>query len=367
MARARQNMRHDFGGRNGVQETARGRDIDRLLAAASRLHLREEDLALFETFSGPRRTWDLVAAQAEAHGIAGLLHRHLQDSGLGRCVPPRVLERLRRSYYRTVETVQAMVDQARQIDERLREKGFAAVGLQGLSVLPLYGDPGLRPLGDLDLMVRPRDKGALWGLLWDLGYRVPNTAFPDLLCKEGVWIDLHIHPMNPDRIRTRRFIFPLDFDPAWRRAVPMFEQGGGLLCLDPRDNFVTLAAHALKHNYDRLIWMSDLRECVIQMTRGTPDWEELVDSARLWKQEYVVLYALMLLEGLYETGAPKAVQEALGLGGLQALEKHLLRLKLEGFTSRSSAWCCGFSGSKGGTTGCSSHGRHSSPKKRWPA
>jgi hypothetical protein len=197
----------------------------------------------------------------------------------------------------------------------------------------MYGDPGLRPLGDVDLLVKPRDKDGFKQLLLKDGFRIPVPVYPDLLEKDAITIDLHTHLLNVERIRTRRFLFPGDLSPMWKRATPFFAGQGGLLRLDPTDNFVALSAHALKHSYSRQIWLADLNESLQGCISDSCEWEKLMERIYFWRQERVVLYALLLVEGMFGLKVPQSVKDYLRVSRLNALEKHLIRLMLEGFSS----------------------------------
>ena len=116
---------------------------------------------------------------------------------------------------------------------------------------------------------------------------------------------------------------------------------------DPFDNFVALAAHALKHSYSRLIWLVDLHECLLELAGNPGGWEEVVKRVRFWQQERVVLYALILVERIFGLQVPMPAKQELGINRLNALEKHLLRLKLKGFSSRGLCyvlWLCNIRG-----------------------
>ena len=119
----------------------------------------------------------------------------------------------------------------------------------------------------------------------------------------------------------------------WERATPFFGNQGGLLRLDPFDNFVCLSAHALKHSYTRLIWVTDLHEALNALTRASKGWEEVLKRTRFWQQEKTVLYALLILEGIFHQKIPFWVKSKLGIQRMGLTERYLIGLKLKGFSS----------------------------------
>ncbi|MBW1791376.1 MAG: hypothetical protein JRJ14_03780, partial [Deltaproteobacteria bacterium] len=96
---------------------------------------------------------------------------------------------------------------------------------------------------------------------------------------------------------------------------------------------IALAAHALKHSYSRLIWLVDLHEFFIKWANNANGLDEVIRRAQFWHQERVVLYALILLERIFDLKIPSWVKRELGIHKLGILEKHLVRLKLRGLSS----------------------------------
>ena len=271
---------------------------------------------------------------ANAEGVTGFLYLHLKNLGLLDLLPTKFSGSLENEYLQTRNHANAVLAEMKILSAGLEKVGIRAVALQGLSMASMYEDPGLRPLGDADVMVKPGHEQMLKGLLWKAGYRAPDIMYPHLLSKDDLWIDVHTHILNLDRIHSRRYIFPEDLTPMWERAFPFFGQTGGLLRLDPFDNFIGLAAHALKHSYSRLIWSVDLHICIRKWANSAQGWEALIERARVWKQERIVLYSLFLIGRIFGLKVPYWVLCELGIQRLNVIERHLLRLRLRGLSSR---------------------------------
>ena len=307
-------------------------EIIKFIRCISRIHLREAHKVFITDFLKKEVPWKNLVALAEMEGVAGLMYRHLRPSSIPN--PPKpTLKQLQDITFESTRHALAIIAEARALSARLEQVRIPVVALQGLSLIRLYNDPRLRPLWDLDLMVRDGDKDGLKKLLLKAGYRVRINAYPDLLSKDSILVDIHTHILNLERIQTREYIFPRDLASMWQRAVPLFDEPGGLLTLDPFDNFIALAAHALKHGYSRLNWLVDLHESLLELA-GKPDgWEELAERTRFWHQERIVLYALILVERIFEMKIPAGIKGDLGIGDLSVFEKHLIRLRVRGFSS----------------------------------
>lgn len=325
----------------------RWHDLIKFLRAISRTTLGEQEAQFIRRFCQREVPWENVKALAEVEGVVGLLYYHLKALDLLSSLPEPFTRQIEASYQKTKRNTLAIIDEAKELSKWFEEAGIPVVALQGLSLLSVYGDPGLRQLGDADLMIKPGHKQRLKRLLWENGYRMPAFMYSDLLCKDGIWLDIHTHILNLERIRSRGYLFPEDLTPMWERAIPFSGQSGSLLRLDPCDNFIALAAHALKHSYSRLIWLSDMHESLLQWAKDSKGWKEVVARAQFWRQEKVVLYALILMENMFDLKLPLRVTSELGIQRLNILEKHLLRLKLRGFSSNElciGLWLCNIKG-----------------------
>ena len=333
----------------GMEYAVRWYDLIKFLRAISRTTLGEQEAEFIRQFCQRDVPWDNLAALAQMQGVAGLLYLHLKAMSLHGMLPHSFAEQIVNTYRQTKQHTLAIAAEAKALSVRLEEAGIPVVALQGLSILSVYGDPGLRELGDADLLVKPVHKQLLKMLLWEAGYRMPTFMYSDLLCKDGIWIDIHTHILNLERIQSRSYLFPEDLTSMWERAMPFSDQSDGLLLLDPYDNFIALAAHALKHSYSRLIWLVDLHESLLEWAKDSNGWKDMVARAQLWRQEKVVLYGLILMERIFNLNVPLWVKKNLGIQKLNILEKHLLRLKLRGFSSNElciGLWLCNIKGTK---------------------
>jgi hypothetical protein len=173
-----------------------------------------------------------------------------------------------------------------------------AIPLKGLYLAHhLYPSPGLRDMGDLDLLVRRSSVRDADGELRRLGY-APEFA-PDLidggtLNAVEYWRDgsmpvhLHWHVSNAS---LPHFMYRIDVDEIWREA-----RGGAMA---PHHLLITLCEHALKHSFAELIHLTD-----IELASRGADWNLVAETARRWGLETAVHYALVLLRDLAELESP---------------------------------------------------------------
>jgi putative nucleotidyltransferase-like protein len=182
---------------------------------------------------------------------------------------------------------------ARSQWDEIRER-IDAIPLKGLDLAHrLYPSPGLRDMGDLDLLVRRPSVSSADAALQGLGYRPEHPvdrlmASSDLLnaaeyFREGsLPVHLHWHVSNAS---LPHFMYRVDMEEIWAGARH------GLLA--PHHQVVTLCEHALKHSFSELIHLTDLELA----SRGV-DAGLVAETARRWGLEGAVHYARVLARDL---------------------------------------------------------------------
>ncbi|RMH36855.1 MAG: hypothetical protein D6689_21660 [Deltaproteobacteria bacterium] len=125
----------------------------------------------------------------------------------------------------------------------LRRAGVAVAVIKGAAYAGwLYADPAERPMSDVDLLVRPRDRRTALRALAGLGYRPtvqPPLHHATALARGRSWIDLHVGIVQPGRTR-------ISTDAVMARARPAAERADGALRLDPADEVLFLMASLMR-------------------------------------------------------------------------------------------------------------------------
>ncbi|RJQ60339.1 MAG: hypothetical protein C4530_07930 [Desulfobacteraceae bacterium] len=304
-------------------------DMIRAVRAVSRLHPDSNRKRFLFGFFDREVPWEQLILLAESEGVDGLLYHHLCGLGVP-SVPEAIMERLKKNHERNIRQEEELRKEAEFISAILDYNGLSAVALQGLSLNRIYVVPGLRSMGDLDLLIKTNEHASVVSLLKKIGFRIPNSVYPNNLFKNFIWLDLHTHVLNLDRIRSRRYLFPEDLSPLWGCALPLFGSSRGILKPDPLDNLVLLSAHTLKHGYSRMIWLVDLYESILSIGSQPAGWKKLVERVRLWRQEKVVIYGLSILEGVLGLNIPEWVKRELNFCDMRGIERYLIKLRIEG-------------------------------------
>jgi signal peptidase I len=260
--------------------------------------------------------WTRVKEIASREGVIGILYKQLKDSE----IPDADLSAFR-DYYQSVAAQNVVnLTALEKLECVLGNENIEVMTLKGASLLNnVYYYIGMRPMGDLDLMIRPEEKERFVILLKKMGYE-EDPLLSHFFKKDRVVIDLHIHALNTDRIANREALFPAGMDPIWTNSVPWSEGYQWLRRPDDMDNVLLLSQHLMKHSFSKLIWLVDILKLI-----KNDDFMSLTDllkRADFLRQRRPLSYTIYLLNKIFyhKTAAQN----------LTSLERGILEARADG-------------------------------------
>ena len=267
--------------------------------------------------------WPTLVELATHEGTAALLHSHLQRlSLLGRL--PSVARQSLTDVARGVWAANAaLACHWGEATTALRQAGVATLTLKGMALAnTVYADPGLRPMADVDLLVRPADREVALATLRGLGYETPGDAADQLgvsrsfaeLAREGSRIDLHWHAARYLRFEG---IVEVDHEGLWDRARPLVTAEGRSLMLAPEDLLLHLVLHlTLGSDFARVLWYADI-DAVVRRFAAELDWRRLESEAERWRIRELTGWTLGVVAHSFDTRLPGRLLDRLGHGRLR--------------------------------------------------
>lgn len=176
--------------------------------------------------------------------------------------------------------------------EQLREKFDAYaidyLPLKGTELKQYYPAPQLRPMGDLDILIRMEQYDTLRSIMLELGYQEDKESDHEWVwINDKVMIELHkrlIPSYNVD-------YYPF-FGDGWDMAQPV-EPGSNLYAFSKEDNFVYLFTHFAKHYRDAGIGLLPLIDLYLYRRHNTLD--EAVIRSSLQELKLLEFYDNILL------------------------------------------------------------------------
>jgi hypothetical protein len=261
--------------------------------------------------------WQAMFDEAVRQGVAPLLYQRLSSAPPQLAPSPGVLQVLRHIYLHNRLRNRMIFDEASTVLVALREGGVVAVVLKGLYLAEsVYGDPALRPMADIDLLVRETDLDAVRVSLSELGYHPVDDPTGRLYSRHH-----HLPPWTksgavPVEVHTalipRGNPFAVDVEGLRERSCRSVVAGVEALVLCPEDAILHLCVHAA---YNHAFQVSLLRYCdlasLIARDHQAIDWPRLAVIANADGRCRLVYCVLRLVDRLFAPGIPALAFAAL--------------------------------------------------------
>ncbi len=244
--------------------------------------------------------WDYVLHAANLHGISPLLFAAHQR---GLAMPERAADVLRSAYWITHFRNRTLLTELTDILNLAEKRGIALMPLKGaLLASHYYATSALRPMSDLDLLVKRGDIDALAALLVSCGYAAagkPQTVIGDggrdpfhrerafVKQRDGapILIEYRVEPLDPGVMAFIELDSALSarlrehVERMWARAHTETRDGAVFTRLSPEDLIFHVASHlTTRHTNFRLLWLHDLCR-IATYHEGEIDWSYVAEKA----------------------------------------------------------------------------------------
>ena len=297
----------------------------KLLQKIARLTLSRDDALWLSENIRTITDWPSLAQRAFHEGLATFLYSHCQSLNLLNAIPEETNKFLARIYAETSLINRHLLKEMEELENRLRKTGLQVIIFKGIALLKtVYSDVGIRPMEDIDLIVRQEHLQQLKHVLKGMGF-VQNRLYPETFGKGILSIDIHLDFLSSHRIRSRQEIMDIRSANLWGSAIPV-NGSVSLYRLSQKNNLIALSFHLLKHQYDRLIWFVDIAE-TLKAYKYMSDWHDLIEYSQDIFADRLLLYTLLLTKQFIDADVPEKILTKLGKDNLSAIEKYLIRLK----------------------------------------
>lgn len=243
-------------------------------------------------------------------GLNSLLYRNLVKENSGIAVPQEVVKQLKRAYAMQCLRNTHLRSALDEILTKLTQADIPVILLKGIFLSEVvYADPGLRPMADLDLLVRRGDLQSTTKILEELGFQPIRESEEEIevrfqqhmppYSRNGVVVEAHWSIANPESPHR------VDLDGLWQRVRPIIGMDG--LGLSPEDLVLHLSMHVAQHNFRlQLRGLCDLQE-VIDFYSPSLDWTAVANRSLDWQAGRAVYLALTFSRDLLKVNIPEDV------------------------------------------------------------
>ena len=213
----------------------------------------------------------------------------------------------------------ALHDRLARMLSLFAEHGVEALLLKGAALAhSAYERPTDRPMGDIDLLVRPEAASRAWEVVLANGWRrrrdvatersyEEHQHLPPLEDTDGLEIGLELHTA----LFTHQAPFDLPAGQLWEGARVLSIGGAPALVARPEDQLVHAALHfAWSHEMSFGTWRT-LRDVERIVAVGQVDWPAFERTARACRGATCCFWTLRLARDLAGAAVPDAVLDAL--------------------------------------------------------
>ncbi len=174
--------------------------VERVLASCARVGVDAFSFGRAATYLRGIDDWNRLVLAAEAHGLAPLLHAHVDASSIA--LPSDARRVLRGLYLRYRQSAHVRMRVLERILEAFEEAGVDTLVLKGGALAYLiYLEPALRPMGDVDFLVKSDQLPVAQTTLARAGFasisqsdgRFPDKHVVAVGSSEGLTIKVELH------------------------------------------------------------------------------------------------------------------------------------------------------------------------------
>jgi len=229
--------------------------------------------------------WENLLEASGQHGVAPLLYHRLRTCHSDIPIPANVMGRLRQAYLENAARNMGLYHQLGKLLKLFRQDNISVIALKGAHLATaVYRDIALRPMGDIDLLVKQNALLRVQEILVEQGYNASTEYtgcaqehLPPYYKKGSLPVEIHFHIVGPP------FSLRIDVEKLFARAHMSSIQGIEILTLCPEDLLLHLCMHvSLKHTFNNGIRpLFDISQ-TIEHYAETLDWEQLLDRSKEW-------------------------------------------------------------------------------------
>lgn len=284
--------------------------------------MQEEHLSRIHKILKTQLDWGYVLKKSKQEAVACLIYHHLQKCLLEKYLPSGILEQFRLLYYSNSVRNTLIAKEVKGLLNAFNQNKTGVILLRGIYLAEvIYQNIALRPMADIDLLVKKDDLLNACKLLEYIGYA--RIARADDILKSGLAYSLTFRKKDPSsgiiflvdlhwNILTSTWMMSLlseglDMQKVWSEARTKQLADTPALVLSCRYNLIHLCLHAFSHSFNRLIILTDIVES-IRYYQDKLNADEIVSEAREQGVSDILSYTLYYAFRRIDSGSLREIK-----------------------------------------------------------
>jgi hypothetical protein len=285
----------------------------RLLLLCARKTLPPSDHSRVASLLREPLDWKLFLDRVDQHQVAPLVWHCLRTTP-NLALPVELQDALRRRVEANTWSVLQLSTELARLVKRLEQAGIRAIPLKGpVLALTAYGSLALRQGGDLDLLVDPARFWEAERVVLQAGYSRLQPRFELSPAQAAAHFKIDHHSVYEHSVRgvtvelhwqwtQNALLFPLNFEEAWRKRVPLTVGGVTMAVLPGEELLLYLCVHGAISEWCRLKWLCDIPQ-LLALTPGI-GVESLITRAQQLGVSRMLAQGWLLAHELLDTPLP---------------------------------------------------------------
>lgn len=308
----------------------------RLIIHCARTHFGKVRTDTVQRILRKKVDWDYVLECGFSYGIAPLIFHNLRKLPNADIIPQPVMDRLKLLHHVVGLRNMQLYGELHKVVKRLQDDGIPVILLKGAVLAEaVYPDAALRPMSDIDLLVKKTHLSAVQEILPELGY-LPSSKLsadfyeehhhlmPYMKHDKSVVVEIH-HNIAPEPFASK-----INVSNLWEESELINTVGPDALTLSPEDLILHLCLHFADDLFvERVKVLVDISETIRHYGNGL-DWRSIIRKSNLFGVGSFVYCSFYLAREIMDAAIPAHVLRDLELcPPLSPLEIKLLRTVLK--------------------------------------
>lgn len=285
---------------------------NQLLIFCARIDIDSITLTKITKLLNSKLDWDVVLNNAKEQSIAPLLYYHLSKLKLLNKVPHDIFAELKRISKGVLGRNISNYDELKIILKLFERAGIDVILLKGASYIEtIYKNIALRPMADIDLLVKEVNLKKTRQLLLQNGYKQKKLWY------EHPKVDFHhlVPFKNPNNnmlvevhwsIGMYDQLFNIDMEEVWQRTKIVNIENQKMIILSPEDMVLHQCCHIFLQHCGE-ISLKNLCDLSETIRHYTINWGIVLDSGLRFKLGTFVYSGLYLIKEILDTNLPSHV------------------------------------------------------------
>ncbi len=277
-----------------------------LILLLSRVSPSDEIIGTAEQIIKEGVEWKRFCDLSLVHGVAPLIYKNI---GSFSDLPEDVMKILKSAYFHNLRDSLSAANELAGIVAALEEGGIDVVPVKGLLMTEeLYGDIGLYPSADIDILVKREDVHKAAGIMKETGYdgesgmdefRLDNYQDVSFHKAGKKPVEMHISLGKP-----RYFNLPWNF--WWEDLREKDFDGRGYKVLSPEKTLVYACMHLFGHGYSPFKFIVGVAE-MLRIFRDGLRWDKLLEYSDRFNVYHPMMLSLYLASKLLDAPLPPEI------------------------------------------------------------